>query len=342
MDKLIRLPFATFQLTKREITAMIAVFVAYILVGQLSRHIFYVAQSFPVVILTPTAIALAGMILYGYILWPVIALASLISGLLSGASPLIVIVGTIGSVLQVLTGLYFLRKFEFNPAITRLRDMASFMVVAIFTTIIAPAIGILGRAILGMPPPPTTLGFLWMGGVLSSIIITPFLVRWIAYPQLKRIRANFDETIIVFPLLVGVNFVIFWTPYNTIGGLPVSVFQLALLSWIALRMGMARITLAMLITTVISLSGPYFGLLHPVVGDMSKKILSIEFYLIIFATLFYIIAAISEERDRAVRRLSKTVSNLGRVLKRISTEDKKKMNLSLFWRMSFAIRSHQS
>ena len=308
--------------TKRQLLAMAVFFTLYILTAFISHSLFYQDQGFPI-LSAPASVALAGVVLFGYQIWPAIALASLMSGVLFASPPVLVLIVTIGNLLQVFFGAYILRRLHFNSTMIRLRDILALAGVAIFTTAIGPATSIIAHSFLGITL-QQSIGFIWLGGIMSTLIITPLIIRWIAYPQLKRIKRNLLESLIVFVLLIASDFLLSWTPQTTFFGFEIAFVPLAILLWIALRSGMARMTLGLFLNSVILLTGPFWGLERLSGALLSARMINIELYLIAFAIPFLIIAAISEERDSALRSAKSNVKDLEVALNRISGEDKKK------------------
>ncbi len=89
-------------------------------------------------------------------------------------------------------------------------------------------------------------------------------------------------------------------------------------------MGTARMSAAFLMTAIIGLTGLYFGIVHITASEMTKKITGIELYVIIFAMLFYVITAISEERDSINSELEKNLAELEHALDSIKNDEAKK------------------
>lgn len=309
--------------TRRQFVSMAVFFLLYILTAQISHSLFYADQGFPVFLFAPVSVALAGFVLYGYQLWPAIVLASVVNGIFFAAPLPLIIIVMIGNLMQAFSGAYILRRFHFNSTMLRLRDVVVLVGVAAFTTAIGPSSTMIGNQLMGIPE-NRSIGIVWLGGILSTLIITPLIIRWVAYPQLKRIKVDLLESLIVFSLLTFADFMLSWTPHTTIFGFETAFLPLGILLWVALRSGMARMTLALFLSAVILLTGPFWGF-DRLIGDaLSARMFNLELYLIAFAIPFFVIAAISEERDAALRSAKGNVKDLEVALMRISGEDQKK------------------
>ena len=82
-------------------------------------------------ILPPTGLALAALVLWGYRLWPGVAIGAFLANSWSGI-PLAATVGiTCGNTLEALAGAYLLlRVASFRPTLERLRDVFALVVLA--------------------------------------------------------------------------------------------------------------------------------------------------------------------------------------------------------------------
>ena len=309
--------------TRRQFIAMGIFFLLYILTAQISHSLFYADQGYPVFLFAPVSVALAGFVLYGYGLWPAIALASIVNGIFFAAPLSLIIIATTGNLMQAFLGAYILRRCNFNSTMICLRDVLALACVAVFTTAIDPSSTMMANALMGMPE-DRSFGFVWLGGILSTLVITPLIIRWVAYPQFLRIKVNWLEVLIVFILLAFSDFLVSWIPQTTFLGHAIAFLPLMILLWIALRSGMARMTLALFLTALILLTGPFWGLDRLGGSALTLRVVEIELYLFAFAIPLLIITAISEERDAALRSVKGNVKDLESALKRINAEDQKK------------------
>src|SRR5262249_62073153 len=79
----------------------------------------------------PTGIALAALLLWGYRLWPGVALGAFLANSWTGI-PLYAVLGiTLGNTLEALAGAYLLRRFAgFRPSLERVRDVIALAALA--------------------------------------------------------------------------------------------------------------------------------------------------------------------------------------------------------------------
>src|SRR5215218_9298399 len=79
----------------------------------------------------PTGIALAALVLWGYRLWPGVALGAVLANSWTGL-PLYAVLGiTLGNTLEALSGAWLLQRFGgFRPALDRVRDVSALVLLA--------------------------------------------------------------------------------------------------------------------------------------------------------------------------------------------------------------------
>jgi signal transduction histidine kinase/CheY-like chemotaxis protein len=304
-----------------QLRIITVVFSSYVILGQISRMIFFLTPSAPTVILSPMGLSLAFFVLYGYRIWPVIFLAAVVNGFLASFPPLLIVISSAGILLQASLGLFILNKFGFSAKLSSLRDGVSAVFVSVFVTAIVPTVNNIGRWLTDTQS-PSTWALLWSGGILSTILVFPFVVRIVSNPQFKSIKRNIEETVIVFTLLTGVNIILFWTSYGALNSTIYVIAQLFILTWMSLRMGMTRMTTAMIGTAIIGFTGIYMGFAE--VPDIPRKVLGTEVYLIIFSVLFYIISTINEEKEVVIGRFKKNLENLTHAYNQINMNDRRK------------------
>ena len=107
----------------------------------------------------PTGIALVALVLYGYRLWPAVALAALVVNATIHQNPLPSAVAiAAGNTLEAILGVWLLRRYvDFRPSLDRVRDVLGLAILAAgLSTLVSATIG-------------TTSG--WLGGA-SPLIIT--------------------------------------------------------------------------------------------------------------------------------------------------------------------------
>jgi integral membrane sensor domain MASE1 len=105
-----------------------AVTAAYYGTAKLGLALAFVHSSVTAV-WAPTGIALAALLLWGYRLWPAVALGAFLANLGTGV-PLLVVLGiTTGNTLEALLGVWLLSLVDFRRSLDRVRDVLSLIVL---------------------------------------------------------------------------------------------------------------------------------------------------------------------------------------------------------------------
>ena len=102
----------------------------------------------------PAGIALAAVLLWGYRMWPSIALASFLVNFLTPVPRWPTLAIALGSTSSALVGAYLLRRFtEFKPSLVRLRDVLGLVTLPAFvSTTLAASAGVTSLFLAGVQP----------------------------------------------------------------------------------------------------------------------------------------------------------------------------------------------
>jgi len=311
---------------RRKIIAANILFWTYLLAAQFSAIFF----TFPAMIQPAAAIGLAILFLEGLALWPAIALAVLAAAIINGASPFSLALYPFAHALQAISGAYLLRRVNFDPMLTRLRDTFLFVAVALLISTVVPTLGIGIRFLTQYFLPEFSLaavtwGAWWVGMFFSILIIAPLIMRWVIRPRFKRTAAELTEAIASIGIVALLTFLSAWTPYDQIGSISMGYPLLAALVWVALRVGPRFMTLATALFSTISISGVYFMPPDiPTTLTLGERLFQSEMALSFFAVLFLLLTSLMEERKNATRALKDRVGELQVALSKLGQQDKTK------------------
>ncbi|MBA3789348.1 MASE1 domain-containing protein [Patescibacteria group bacterium] len=310
--------------TSQEFVRLGFLFILCFLASELGSYI-HAAGTAPSFIWPAAGIALGGLILWGSALWPAIALASFLQLLLNGNPLLIAIVIALANAGQALLGAYLLKQLKFHPKIERLYDTFVLVLITVLVTMVVPTIGIWIEFVSGLLPITnlsSSWGHWWSGEILSILIMTPLILRWISAPRFTWKRKELGETILAFGFLGAIDIFLFWTPYTTFVQISLIYIMLVPLFWIALRMGVRATTLALFLNAFLVLVGTAVGFpATHAVAALGTRLLQSEIFLIIISLIFLILASIAEERKNAADALRDHVEQLEKAVARISIED---------------------
>src|SRR6185503_16279245 len=130
----------------------------------------------------PTGIALAAVFVWGYRLWPGVALGAALANTFTGDAPPVAVVGiTIGNTLEALVGVYLLRLARFRPALDRVRDVLALVVLAAgLSTMVSATLGVtslwIGDRIEDVGDLPAAWRVWWLGDMTGDLLVAPLLL----------------------------------------------------------------------------------------------------------------------------------------------------------------------
>ncbi len=135
----------------------------------------------------PTGIALAALLLFGYRLWPGVAIGAFLATASTGAPLGFALATAISNPLEALAGVYILQRIGFNNTLARVRDVAGLIFGAAgIATMISATIGVAGLCVTGMAPWPGYVSIWWpwwLGDAMGALIVAPVLLTWGTRPH---------------------------------------------------------------------------------------------------------------------------------------------------------------
>ncbi len=313
----------------QEIGPFFLVLISCFLTAKFSQYLFYHFYTNPAVIWPTAGIALSAVALKGYRMWLPISLASFLSVLTSPINPpmLLIAAGTLGNTLQPLVGGYLLRRVGFDNSLRRVRDIFSLLAVSLFATILLPSINVSAQWLSGMVLDPTSSWWIiwsrtWAGGTLSILILTPLICTWFRNPSLSVERKDLLAILGSFGLLIATLFGLFWMPLLQPLVFVLLYVNFAALFWIALRLDIRSMTLALFLMTMLSMGGVVAVQTGPV--PLNQRLLSIELFMVLIAPIFLMFSALIEERRTFEGMLEDKLTELRQAMRRLNIEDKSK------------------
>src|SRR5215470_6354333 len=140
-------------------------------------------SGFATAVWPPTGIALAALVLYGYRLWPGIAVGAFLVNFFAGAPVLAAGGMALGNTLEAVLGTVLLtRVVGFRPALDRLQDVLGLVVLAAgVSTLVSATIGVTSGWLVGVIPAALyrqTWHTWWLGNALGDLVVAPLLFVW--------------------------------------------------------------------------------------------------------------------------------------------------------------------
>lgn len=309
------LPFTFYTSREWQIAGLL--FFSYLAVSWLTAY-YLPADSY---IDPAVAVAIAALYFGGVRLWPVVFLASTASLFLVHAPTLALAFAPFIATLQAASSAYLLDQTRIDPLFRRHRDILSFLGIVIGISAITPSISLLQSALQGVNPDPMLWWHRYIATLFTLLFFTPFLLRWFAKRNFKRTPLEIVETAAVFSLLIIINGLLIAPGDETVAGVPLGVFLLIPLFWIALRLRPRFMTLALLCTAGFQIG----SILTYVPGSlMLQALFETEVILVALAIACSIVTTLEEDRRVNMNLMRTQMATLKNAIARVSSESRAK------------------
>jgi signal transduction histidine kinase len=281
----------------------------------------------------PAGVALAALLIFGFQLWPAIALGAFLANFSVGVPVLGAVGISIGNTTEALVGGYLLSRIAgFRPALDRLRDVLALVVLAsLGSTLISASVGVTSgwlAGVIGSSDYATAWRTWWVGDMLGDLVVAPLLLSWGDWPRVKGRFRRLAEALVLIGWLVAVSVTIFggWLPeFSDFIG-PYFLFPFFI--WAAFRFGPRGVTAAIVVVSAIAIGETSAGYGPFVRETVNDSLLLLQTFMGVVAVTFLILAAVVAERRRAEEKARKANIELEqRVLER--TEELSALNREL-------------
>lgn len=312
----------------RTLFAVVVLFVAYLLAAQSALFLYQGVPTAPALLWPASGIAIAGIVLGGYALWPAVFLGAFVHQFLYGGPLLLGAAVVIANTVQPIAAAWLLRKAGFHGSFSSVRHTVAFILVATFATLIVPLAGTIAHFLSAAPVAKGFLDVLmpwWVGQILSAMVIAPLILRWLPRFTFHRPSIVLLESWLSIVTLGLVGLFLYWTPIRDFAGIPVVYLILVPFLWIALRIGPRFMTLAIFLNAVLALGGTaYTMLVAGDTADLGYALLQTQIFVIMLSYIFLLLVAIAEERKDTANDLRENVKRLEDAIERIKREDEAK------------------
>ncbi|OLE36189.1 MAG: hypothetical protein AUG48_08395 [Actinobacteria bacterium 13_1_20CM_3_68_9] len=246
----------------------------------------------------PTGIALAAILLWGYRVWPGVALGALLANSWTGV-PFFAVAGiTVGNTLEALAGAYLLRELAgFRASLERVRDVLALAVLAgAVSTTISATIGVTSL-LVGNEITSDDLGSVWrtwwLGDMGGDLLVAPALLVAATHWPYRRMPARLLEAIALAAAVVGVSALVFsQSTALTFVVLPLIVWA-ALRFWQPGAVGTTLLMASIAIPLTENDVGPFSG------HSPDERLLLAQGFLGVTSLTALVLAAVITERRRA-------------------------------------------
>jgi serine phosphatase RsbU (regulator of sigma subunit)/integral membrane sensor domain MASE1/anti-sigma regulatory factor (Ser/Thr protein kinase) len=164
----------------------------------------------------PSGIALAAVLLWGYRVWPGVALGAFLANAWTDV-PLYAVLGiTAGNTLEALAGAYLLQRFaHFRPSLDRVRDVIALVALAgVLSTMIGATFGVTSLLVadeISGSDFGSVWRTWWLGDLGGDLIVAPALLVAASHWPFDRAPGRALEAAVVATVLVAISLLVFST-----------------------------------------------------------------------------------------------------------------------------------
>ncbi len=246
----------------------------------------------------PTGIALAALLLWGYRVWPGIWIGAFASNALTGEPTWAAAAIATGNTLAPVFGNFLLRRFHFESALDRVRDV---LLLALFGSAVAMTVsatnGVAVLALARIVPWhafPSVWWVWWAGDAMGVLFVAPLLLTWIASIQRKEhAEGGSLELIALAATMLGASSVSFLTNFP----LRFSVYPFVI--WTALRFRQRETTAAIAVICGFAIWATAHGVGPWATGSLDARLVQLDSWMSVFAITGLVLGAITAERQAA-------------------------------------------
>ena len=250
----------------------------------------------------PTGIALAAVLIWGYRMWPAIAVGAFLANITTAGPDGSVLAIATGNTLEAVVGGFLLSRVAgFRPSLERVRDVLSLVVFAgLLSTAISATVGVTSLWTAGLVPAgqiPSTWRVWWFGDLGGDLVVAPALLIFAGRPALERRPWVRTEALGLAAVLVAVTTVAFSSRVSF------AYVVIVVLLWIGIRFQQPGTAVAGLVASGIAIwatahgRGPFVG------GSADAELLRAQLFVGVAMISGLVASAMNAERMRAQQRL---------------------------------------
>ena len=260
----------------------------------------------------PSGIALAALLIFGWRVFPAIAIGEFFANLTTGL-PVSSVAGiSFGNALEGLLGYYLLRHRGFDVKLHALRDVGLlFFFGALLSPLVAAANGAwwIMQAVGGSWGDYLhTLQYWWMGDALGIALFTPLILSWLRGDAIEWTKQRVRRAALVVGVLAAACVLVFADVENRM--LELGLF-FPILIWVGLNFNLRCASLALLLVFVSSILG-LLSLSDLYGGRMDELVDYLWLYNLLFGMTTLSVAVLNGQRDRVEQALRLSEDNLNR------------------------------
>ena len=300
------LPLSAATLPRALLRALLLA-LAYFVAGRVGLSLAFVqANASPV--WPPSGVALAGLLLMGRRYWPAVYVAAVAVTLTTGVPLRYAMLAGVGNVLDAVIGAWLLGPvWRIRTSLAGVRDVLRFVPLASLPGPAASALfGVGGLLVWGMLPwerAPATALVWWTGNGTGVLVAAPLILAWAAARRPPSRRQSLELACAVAGAVL-VTVLAFHGRGGWYGAsVPLSYAVFPFVTWAAMRMGLRG---AATVTAAVAFAGVARAarVIESPLGaaEAQQALLFVQAYLALVSVTGLVLAALTHERRRALRR----------------------------------------
>jgi PAS domain S-box-containing protein len=292
---------------RRRAWELVCVFAAYLLAGEIGLAVPFTSGNVSP-LWPPAGVALAAMLIFGYRIWPAVALGAFIVNFFT-AIPHVAAAGiALGNTLGPLCGAWLLRQLpRFQPSLTRLRDVLGMCICgALCGTAVSATVG---AGVLFLTGVNAWSGFgsawlmWWLGDAMGVLIVTPLALTFTGLMSIRGDRRWFEFACLLLGA-AGSALLIFDPRLGLMraGLFAFGVFPFVL--WGAIRFETAGAAVVSFLISAVAVWGTARGFGPFIKGNALQNATLLQSFLGVTSVSGIILAAVIAERAQLIREQS--------------------------------------
>jgi PAS domain S-box-containing protein len=292
------------KLDKRRVGSLAGVALVYFAAAQLGLSMAFGTRQVTAV-WPPTGVAFVGYAVFGYGVWPAVALGAFVANATHSESLLTAAGISVGNTLAGVVGLRLARSIAgFHESLDRVRDVLGLAVFgAGVGSLVSATNGVINLALAGLVPwtnAPSVWWLWWVGDSLGVLLVAPLLLTWRAAPLVDARGARFAEWVALFVGLAGLGTLVFAGRLVPPGqSLQLQYVAFPFLIWAGLRFGtretaaIAALLAALAVWGAVHDRGPF------TMGTLDERLVQLDTFIAVIGVTALLVGAVTSERRRA-------------------------------------------
>jgi signal transduction histidine kinase len=284
----------------------------YFVAGKLALKLAFVhASASPV--WPPAGIALAGLLLLGYRVWPAIFVgAFLVNATTMGSIATSLGIAT-GNTLEAVCGAWMVNRFAGGLQVfDRPQNVFKFAGAAILGTVVSPTLGLTSLALGGFAD-WTNYGTIWttwwLGDFAGDLVVAPLIVLWSTAPSRRWTRRDAVEVGVLLFLLFALAEIVFggWISVSA-RNYPISFICGPIVIWTAFRFTQRETATGIFLLSAIAIGGTLRGFGPFVMQSENQSLITLQAWTAVLTITAMALSSAMAEHRRAQATLKEQKS----------------------------------